>query len=253
MKQFVILLVWAIWGALLVACSHDIHENGLENVTYNAVQDVDGNYYDAVQIGDQVWMRTYLCTKHFRDGSEINKGYDYHGSIPRWFSPELSLEADFGDVDALFWNNNEKKAYGLWYNWYAVDDRRGLCPEGWHVPSDAEWDQLEEYVENQWCYNGYSVTKALSSQYGWRCSFNVGTPGCRPEENNVSGFGAVPAGYCSGSSFNYAGITAYFWSSTQYNSDYACYRGLNYYNRFVWRGNGLGNKKDGYSVRCLRD
>lgn len=253
MKQFVILLVWAIWGALLVACSHDIHENGLENVTYNAVQDVDGNYYDAVQIGDQVWMRTNLRTKHFRDGSEINKGYDYHGSIPRWFSPELSLEADFGDVYAHFWNNNEKKAYGLWYNWYAVDDRRGLCPEGWHVPSDAEWDQLEEYVENQWCYNGYSVTKALSCQYGWRCSFNIGTPGCRPEENNVSGFAAVPAGGCYGPSFGGAGDYAEFWSSTQDSSGFvAYYRSLGYDSAYVYVYRDYG-KSTGHSVRCLRD
>ena len=250
MKQFVILLVWAIWGALLVACTHDIHENGLENVTYNVVQDVDGNYYDAVQIGKQVWMRTNLRTKHFRDGSEINNGHGHN--VPRCFSPEFLSSADFGDSYSHFWNNGEKKVYGLLYNWYAVDDRRGLCPEGWHVPSDAEWDQLEDYVESQWCYNDYSVSKALASQYGWSPSSDNGGLGCHPEINNASGFGAVPAGSYWDGAFTGACYETFFWSSTELNGDLAYYRSLYYHNASV-ASVIIYSKIRGFSVRCLRD
>ena len=251
MKLFVILLVWTIWGAFFLACSHDIPENGLENVMYNAVQDVDGNYYDAVQIGEQVWMRTNLRTRHFRDGSEINNGYYYNA--PHCFSPEFLPSADFGDSYCHFWNNNEKKVYGLLYNWYAVDDQRGLCPEGWHVPSDVEWNQLEEYVESQWCYNDYSVAKALASQYGWVSSNEWCDPGYHPEKNNASGFGAVPAGRCRRSSFLGAGYNAHFWSATQYSGGYAYYRGLDNGNAYVSRGDYDLDKYNGFSVRCLRD
>ena len=94
----------------------------------------------------------------------------------------------------------------------------------------------------------------MSSQYGWRVfSYDFGAPGCRPEENNVSGFAAVPAGYYDGSSFYDAGYNAIFWSATQNASFPGCayYRSLSYDPGDVPMSTGA--KYFGYSVRCLRD
>ena len=135
--------------------------------------------------------------------------------------------------------------------------RRGICPAGWHLPSDAEWTQLENYVGSQSEYtcsgNSSYIAKALASTEGWNTYTYNCVVGNDPSSNNATGFSAVPAGVCYGSSFSIAGNSAYFWSSTQYASSpyYAYYRDLYYDNAGVSRY--IYDKYYGYSVRCLRD
>jgi uncharacterized protein (TIGR02145 family) len=131
--------------------------------------------------------------------------------------------------------------------------RRGICPEGWHIPSDAEWTTLTEYVGANYACGGNSSNKAkaLASETGWESYSGECYPGDQGTyANNASGFGAVPAGWFR-SDFRDAGHFAYFWSATQHGSEYAYSRYLDYSYAVV--DSGGDHKDSGSSVRCLKD
>jgi len=236
------------------------------------VTDHEGNVYSTVRIGDQCWMRENLrTTTSPSTGTYLiphpGTGYTYTGKQARWYGNDSATYAPMN--------------YGLLYNWNAAVDtfntaygelsvnssynsavsvsftghRRGICPAGWHLPSDAEWTQLESYVSSQSEYtcggNSSYIAKALASETGWSTQSNSCTVGNDLTANNATGFSAVPAGYCLGSSFHDAGYYAYFWCATQYDSSNAYGRYLNYSGALVHRGNY--GKYRGFSVRCLRD
>ena len=194
-------------------------------------EDIDGNVYETIQIGEQLWMAENLKVTHYNDGSEIpnitNNG-DWGG---------LSTGA-YGDYDN---NPTNSETYGRLYNWYTVDDSRGLCPEGWHVPSDNEYTVLTDYLGGESVAGGKMKEAGLED---WN-SPNTGA-------TNESGFTGLPGGdrgtygTCA-----YMGIYGDFWSSTEYNSNSAWFRLLHYFYSEVYRFN-LG-KRYGCSVRCLRD
>lgn len=249
-----------IFGAALalvmgMASCDDNHNGDNPNsdgpqIIHNAVKDYDGNKYDAVKIGKQVWMASNLKTEHYADGSEIPMAGNstYSETEPYRYCPDG--------------NSQNVNYYGYLYNWPAVmhgssstlnnpSNVQGICPKGWHVPSDAEWYELVDYVENHPEQYGNSVAKALASNDGcWEESGIPGTPGCDQSSNNTTGFSAVPAGYYFGSYFSF-GNNACFWSATLYDSYDAYIRGLGYYDAIVYRYSD--DKDDGYSVRCLRD
>jgi len=104
------------------------------------VTDIDGNVYRTVQIGNQVWMAENLKTTKYPDGTSIS----YPGADNTAWQNNTT--------GAYAWYNNDiswKDSYGALYNWHAVNSDKGLCPPGWHVPSDAEWTQLVDYVVSQ--------------------------------------------------------------------------------------------------------
>jgi len=177
------------------------------------VADIDGNVYNTVLIGSQTWMVENLKTSKFRNGAVITNSW-YYGNNPG--------------------NGN---IYGRLYDWYAVNDPRGLCPEGWHVPSDAEWTQLTNYL-------GYNAGGKLKATYLWAIP-NVGA-------TNESGFTALPGGYRHlYGDFLYIGYYGYWWSASEDFTSSAWGRYMFYYNSDVSR---LGYYKElGFSVRCLRD
>ena len=144
------------------------------------------------------------------------------------------------DIDACD-EAQSLEEYGRLYNWYAVDDARGLCPSGWHVPTDEEWTDLENYITSQ----GFSGTEgtALKSQYGWHQSGN-GT--------DDFGFSALPGGrrnYNNGYFYN-GGRYGYWWSSSPSGGN-AWYRDLSNSSPDIYRS--PSSPRDGFSVRCLRD
>ena len=214
--------------------------------------DRQGHYYNTVQIGNQCWMKENLRTTKYADGSSIsNGGSNTSETTPYYYnysSHSLPLETR-----------------GYLYNWAAVmrgaasssanpSGVQGICPSGWHVPSDAEWTAMEatqtsmDVTADDW--RGDHGGRLAGE--GWNSSSVAGAPGNTNDPNhNASGFSAVPAGYSFGSSFGYAGSYAYFWSSTEYSSSNAYYRGLNYAIAGVYRNNLT--KYYGRSVRCLRD
>ena len=212
------------------------------------VTDYDQNVYNTVQIGNQCWMRENLRSTHYADGTAIAAGTTSSTSTAYYYP----LQGDF--------------TYGYLYNWKAVmrnssnsqsnpSGVQGICPNGWHVPSDAEWDELLNYVSSQNHYlcnsDNNNMAKALASTTGWSSSTYTCAVGNTPASNNATGFSAVPAGYHYGSSFGNSGNFAHFWSSTEYNSSYAYGRYLGYGSANVY--SNYYNKSNGYSVRCIRD
>ena len=235
---------------MFVSCTHEYKE---DEIILDAVTDVDGNSYDAVKLGDQIWMQTNLRTIHFRDGSDIpqGEGFEYNNTLPFYYRPTTN------EVPAYNWKN-----YGLYYNWLSVADSRGLCPDGWHVPSDVEWTKMEEYVKSKsgyvYGFNSQNIAKALASEVGWERNEVLGAPGCFLDGNNATGFSAVPAGfYDAGYGHGYfddAGRCAIFWTSTDIDrlgNTYAYHRYIDYENPNV--GRVEGDKENGLSVRCVRD
>ena len=182
-----------------------------------------------VTIGKQVWMSENLNVDKFRNGDPILEaktdeewGTAYENQQPAW----------------CYYNNDPANGekYGKLYNWYAVNDKRGLAPFGYHIPSDEEWTILTDYLGRD-----VAGTK-MKSTSGWKENGN---------SSNESGFSGLPGGYRdSGGTFGYVGEVGSWWSSTENDTASAWYRSL-YSNGDVGRYGFT--KEDGLSVRCLRD
>ncbi len=198
--------------------------------TGNTVTDIDGNVYNTVTIGTQVWMKENLKVSKYKNGDVIPTNLD----SAAWYTTPSGAFAIYNNDAA---NNT---IYGKLYNWYAVADPRGLCPAGWHVPSDAEWTTLENFLGDRSVAGG--KMKAVSSL--WQ-SPNTGA-------TNESGFSGLPGGLrLNFGAYNFIGYYGLWWSSTEYSSAYAWSRLLNYDGGYSDRNNLL--KQNGFSVRCLRD
>ena len=243
MSKISIIMTVIVLSLTVTACKHE-DDNG--QIFPNAVTDVDGNKYDAVKIGDQIWMKSNLRTKHFRDGQPIPKGDQnvYSHTAPYYYQPTSREVPSYN-----------KKTFGLYYNWPAVADARGLCPNGWHVPSDMEWTELVNYVKSkpEFVYGPMSVyiVKSLASQLGWKESSEEWCPGNNPEANNATGFSAYPAGSHLGAAFVSSGAVASFWSSTEGEDILAWRRYMSYDGISISRYNM--QKGDGLSIRCIHD
>ncbi len=214
--------------------------------------DVDGNSYDFITYGTQTWTVSNAAMETYRDGTVI---------------PQVTVATDWAALTTGAWcyyYNDETK--GKLYNWYAVmgihdnEDstaNKEFAPEGWHVPSDAKWTTLEEYlITSGYNYDNTTtdnkIAKAMVSTTGWYSSANDGAIGNDQSLNNSSDFNVFPEGICvdNGSFFN-GGLSAYFWSSTENNTYDALSRSLGYSNRHL--DGGSGNKLNGFSVRFVRD
>ena len=254
MKKIVLLLCAAALFA--VACEKEAPIQPEDTTTEvvvipNAVTDIDGNSYDALQIGKQCWMKENLRTTRYANGTPISQGNGTSTTTAYWYYPDN--------------NPSNKPTYGLLYNWKAVmgssssssanpSGVQGICPDGWHVPSDAEWTQLTDYVGSQSQYvcgsdNRY-IAKALAGTTGWHSCTYVYAVGNTPSQNNATGFSALPAGSYR-SDYLYFGEYAVLWGATENNSTGAYARALSYGDAIVSRGNYY--KVNGCSVRCLRD
>ena len=213
--------------------------------------DIDGNIYATVQIGDQCWMRSNLRVAHYPDGAAIPAGNTRSNTTPYYYNKPNSYYS--------------LEHRGYLYNWPAVMHNQsssttdpsgvqGICPDGWHVPSDAEWAQLIAYVSNQSAFgcegNNAYYAKALALQTGWSAYSYPSTcvVGNNQSQNNATGFSAVPAGQYYGS---YVGESsrAAFWSSSKIGSAYN-YSLFEYSNTFE---RAPANDGYGFSVRCVLD
>jgi uncharacterized protein (TIGR02145 family) len=205
---------------------------GLEGLKAQTVTDYDGDVYNTVTIGTQIWMAANLKTTHYADGTAIAKVTDN----TTWSNLITG---------AYCWYNNDsatyENLYGKLYNWYTVVDSRNLCPTGWHVPSDAEWTTLTTYLGGERVAGG----KLKETGTAHWVSPNTGA-------TNETGFAALPGGIrVDGGTFYYVGLSGSWWSSTESSSDDAWYRAMHYHLRFVHSSSP--NELHGFSVRCLRD
>ena len=219
------------------------------------VADINGNQYGTVLIGEQCWMAQNLKATKFADGTSIPLGSSSSSNTTAYrYYPNGS--------------SSNVSTYGYLYNWPAAmhgassssanpSGVQGICPAGWHLPSNAEWTQLTDYLSSQSEYvcgstNTY-IAKSLASTTGWDSSSNTCAVGNTPSNNNSTGFGALPAGYSYVSYYGF-GHGAYFWSATSYGTGYVSHRYLDYNDANVVQSSNLIFKKDhGMSVRCVCD
>jgi uncharacterized protein (TIGR02145 family) len=208
---------------------------GLTGCRTNPLKDIDGNVYKTVTIGTQVWMAENLKTTKYNDGTAIPLVTNFD----TWSA---------STIDAYCWYNNDstnKEVYGALYNWYTVNTKK-LCPTGWHVPADAEWTTMANYLEGENVTDS-KLTGGKLKEKGtthWK-SPNTGA-------TNESGFTALPGGYRSyNGSFNFIEISGYWWSSTEYSATNVYFWSIRYKYNLVYKY--ISDKPNGFSVRCLRD
>lgn len=224
-------------AALLVAGCHR-HIDTHTTLIPDAVTDIDGNTYKTVKIGEQVWMAENMRATHDRDGKKIALGSKNSAKTPYRYCPRK--------------NSQNVEKYGYLYNWKAA---KRLCPKGWHLPTEKEWTQLTDYVSSQSQYvcgdDKENIAKALASKEGWKSCDGPCTVGNEPNDNNTTGFNALPAGGYYTGGYSAFGYDAVFWGASENYCQGFCNRGLCYGGTYVSCLNY--NKHCGFSVRCVRD
>jgi uncharacterized protein (TIGR02145 family) len=219
------------------------HSCGATNVhnpdkTYGTMTDQQGNVYRTIVIGTQEWMAENLKTSIYRNGDAIANVTDN----VQWSSLTTGAWASY---------NNDSQfdcPYGKLYNWYAVADPRNVCPTGWHVPTDVEWNILIGYLDPSYNPGAFGIQSPIAggmmkSTTGWNAPNTA---------SNESGFSGLPGGLRgSNGNFGSVGGNCRLWSSTETSATKAWSRNLYFSNGQAERY--IDNKPAGFSVRCLRD
>lgn len=197
------------------------------------VTDIDGNVYHFVTIGTQVWMVENLNVTHYRNGDTISNfinNYDWNNTLNGAYR-------NYNDDPA------NGKIYGKLYNFSAIQDSRNLCPLGWHVPSDAEWRILREYLGS---INAGGSLKETGTEH-W-LNPNTGA-------TNSSGFTALPGGLYIAFQSKFANIEAggYWWSSTDILPYTAAFWHMACDDNYMTSTIEGAFEYNGLSIRCLKD
>jgi len=208
--------------------------------------DGDNNTCAAVQIGTQLWMAENLKTTRYIDGSKI---------------PLVTNDSIWRNLTtpAYCWYSNDSAMYapqyGALYDWWAIAGGN-LCPSGWYVPSDEDWNSLITYLtDNGFGFksSGDDYGKSLAATAGWWANEVMGTAGNNQASNNATGFSALPAGYRNfDGTFKDMGSSGNWWSFTGKEPDcFAFYRSLQYnsLNLYYYKI----EREFGFSIRCLKD
>ncbi len=222
------------------------------------VIDIDGNVYTTVTLGTQTWMVENLKTTKYNDGTPISIITDNTA----WANCSTT------QTPAYCWYDNnvvKKDTFGALYNWYAVNSGK-LAPFGWHIPTDAEWITLQNYlIANGYNYDGTKTgnktAKSLAANWRWGATTFRGMIGTDLTKNNRSGFSALPGGFRTALlSYGFIGWFATWWSATEDNaSGGATYYGLDNNEIEIPSDREYGlirendRKYNGFSVRLLRD
>jgi uncharacterized protein (TIGR02145 family) len=230
------------------------------------ITDTDGNVYQTVKIGTQVWTVENLRVTKYNDGTAIPLVSD-SATWRNIYDSCVTYPTKFSSPAYCFYNNTTNadsiKKFGAIYNWYVIDtaNTQKLAPAGWHVPTDSEWTIMEKYlVLHGYNYDGTTDTStvynklamALAEQTDWNVSTSTGTIGSNLTKNNKSGFSALPGGFRDRNGYYYIGSNGYWWNTTSSNASNAYYRYV--YNSY---GSGLSRystyKGCGFSVRLIKD
>ena len=219
------------------------------------VTDADGNVYQTVKIGNQVWTVENLRTTKYDDGSAIPLVTD----SAAWAALTTPGYCYYNNTT----NADNIKKFGALYNWFAVDTKK-LAPKGWHVPTDAEWITLENYlIANGYNWDGTTtdnkIAKSMAAKTDWEIIRST-TPGGIDNDlskNNRSGFSAIPGGLRASvgsvSSFGNIGRDGWWWSATETDASRTYSRSLNGGLGTLFRFSRGNPKSSGFSVRLLRD
>ncbi|MHA8065433.1 FISUMP domain-containing protein [Aquirufa sp. ROCK2-A2] len=227
--------------ALQVKCAELVAQISNLNSSNNGyLSDIDGNKYNAVKIGNQVWMAENLRVSRYQNGDLINY-VNINDNVNQW--DKLT------NGSWCYYNNDATydSTYGKLYNWNAVMDSRGLAPKGWHIPTEEEWNELITFLGGSNIAGGkLKSTGTKEEGTGQWDSPNFGA-------TNSSGFNALPHGYIYNRTAG-LGNSVFFWSTTEYELDKAHAKILDYASEKVTIGNDKAwSKKYGFSVRCIKN
>ncbi|HCT29888.1 MAG TPA: hypothetical protein DIW31_03970 [Bacteroidales bacterium] len=207
------------------------------------LKDIDGNIYKTIVIGNYEWMAENLKVTHYNTGEKIKKIEDKE----IWKGCKSGAYCWYNNIDS------NKFYFGALYNWYAVNTQN-LCPDGWRVPSDEEWKNLESFVDSiyktsnpEWngiMSRGSDVGLKLKAKIGWN-SEGGGT--------DIYKFSALPYGERSSNTgnFHHQGNNGFWWSSTDVDTFNAWYRCLVFFDKKMIRN--IHPKAMGFSVRCIKE
>lgn len=230
--------------AITGTSDHSCGATNIHNATlsYGSMTDQEGNRYKTIKIGNQTWMAENLKTTKYRNGVNILSITDN----TQWINNTTGAYCSINN------NTSNDCPYGKLYNWYAVINNNNICPAGWHVPSDGEWNVLVANLDPT--YN--PIAEGTQSTTAGGKMKSVGTQYWQSPNTNAtnnSGYSGFSTGSRSSSDgvFNGFGIGVYWWSSTQFDNTYSWSRGLRNNNggieRVYW------GKGGGFPVRCLKD
>lgn len=219
-----------ILAMIMSSCGSGIVKNVDDNS--NSSNKLEDKEYFSITIGNQVWATKNLNVSNFKNGDPI----PIIESTEEWEIAGKEGKPACCSID----NNAENDInYGKLYNWYAVNDPRGIAPKGWHIPNDEEWSILSNFL------GGDEVAGAkMKSADGWKGNGN-GT--------NESGFSAIPCGFrtLEGKLKNDKGEGCLWWSANEDGIKMAYYSALGYTYSKLFRSSHF--KRNGMSVRCLKD
>lgn len=203
-----------------------------EEIVFSGVVDADGNYYTTVEIGTQVWLKENLKTTKYNNGEQIEFVANQSADNTKWGALQTGAWSAY--------NNNSASVSGNLYNWYAVVDTRGVCPVNSHIPSEAEWTTLIDYL------GGSSVAGGALKEAGREHWINNDLGA-----TNSSGFTSLPGGFRSATGFHGLYTNGVYWTS----KDWTRTRGLSYQtiNSRIDVIGAQSEKFMGYSVRCIKD
>lgn len=204
-----------------------------KNLNYGKVKGQDGFNYATIKIGTQEWMAENLKTSIYANGDSISKL-----DKSQWKTSKIG----YYEYTEFYTDNN--RLYGKLYNWYAVNDQRNLCPTGWHVPTDEDWQKLIQFLGGEDIAG--EKLKSTVKDFGFSKDY----------ANNSSGFSALEAGSFGNYEIyeEYPSVTvnhANFWSATEDSKDDAWYINLFHYSKTVNQDKTF--KNNGFSVRCIKD
>ncbi len=217
----------------------------------------DGHVYSTIKLGEKWWMKENLAYL-----PAVYPPSEGSMTLPRYYVYDFTGFSTDSAKATMYFSD-----YGVLYNWPAAADTlednpdssmvRGACPEGWHLPGEPEWDELEHFL----IANGYNcdstrsedkTAMSLAANENWRSSPVKGSPGFSPVDNNRSGFSAQSGGRRDpGGIFSSITSNGYWWTSKENSSVHAWFRSLNYYHNNLSRYHF--GKDYGFSVRCVRD
>lgn len=230
--QIYLLFIPFVLVFTFISCDKEENQEEPSDPNAGILQDVDGNTYKSIKIGDQWWMAENLNTTKFRNGENI---------------PNVTGTNEWAiDMNAAYCNSNNNpeiaSVYGRLYNWHAAADGRKICPDGWHIPNNNNWAELVEFL------GGNEIAGGKLKQTGtelWNSP--------NADASNTSGFTALPGGVRNANTGFFAGTgsTGSWWSNSEQNSEKAGVWGLTSVNGAI--ADYSLDKNTGLSVRCVKD
>jgi len=213
-------------------------------VAGQGLMDIDGNTYPSLIINENEYSAKNLSVTKYKNGDDI---------------PQVQDPTEWSNLTTGAWcyyeNDLNNETYGKLYNWFAVNDPRGLAPDGWHVPSDNEWQSLQEYLISSGYNDDGSVEVDKLKSAVASDPFNLDPD--YPTPTNRTGYSALAAGLREGTGeFKWKGTFTSWWSTTpkvSNGSEYIIFRDIYQNGRDGFRGTGAALKNNGFSVRLIKD